>query len=152
MSLDGLPQQFDAFVERARTALSQQITSAQKIVAAAKAETATAQTSLSELQDQHMKAKAQLDTVLKHLDRGSTLVGLNTEIKEARKALDAVKAETAEATTALEALKKQRADASAKLAALTLEANRMIAIRTEGEAVMAGLRAKLAQVQIGQRP
>jgi chromosome segregation ATPase len=115
------------------------------------AERGQAQTAIAELQEQHKQAKAQLDAVLSDLDRGSNLVGINSEIKKARKELEQLKAETAEATAALEALKKQRADASAKLAALNLEANRMIAIRTEGEAVMAGIRAKLAQVQIGQR-
>ena len=61
-------------------------------------------------------------------------------------------AETAEAETALAALQKQRAEADVRLVALGLEANRMIAIRTEGEAVMAHLRAQLQQVSIGQRP
>jgi hypothetical protein len=42
--------------------------------------------------------------------------------------------------------------AFSRLIALNLEANRMIAIRTGGEAVMAGLRAQLAQVSLGQRP
>jgi len=49
-------------------------------------------------------------------------------------------------------LNKQRAEADTRLVALGLEANRMIAIRTEGEAVMAHLRAQLQQVSLGQRP
>ena len=63
----------------------------------------------------------------------------------------ALQGETAEAKKALAALQKQRAEADTKLVALNLEANRMIAIRTEGEAVMAKLRSQLAQVQIGRQ-
>ena len=151
-TLDELPEQCDAFVERVRAVFHQEIGKARATVKALNAEKAAAQTAIAELRDQHTQAQSQLDAVMKDLGRGTTRVGLDREIAAARKTLEALKAEIEEATTALEALKKQRADASAKLAALTLEANRMIAIRTEGEAVMAGLRAKLAQVQIGQRP
>ena len=38
MTLDKLPEQFDAFVERARAGLSQEITTAKNIIAAASAE------------------------------------------------------------------------------------------------------------------
>ena len=78
------------------------------------------------------------------------MAGLNREIVAASKKLKALQAETAEAETALAALNKQRAEADTRLAALGLEANRMIAIRTEGEAVMAHLRAQLQQVSIGR--
>jgi hypothetical protein len=88
---------------------------------------------------------------MKDLDRGSILAGINREITTARKTLEKLKVETTEAETALAALNKQRAEADTRLVALNLEANRMIAIRTEGEAVMAGLRAQLAQVQLGQQ-
>jgi chromosome segregation ATPase len=80
------------------------------------------------------------------------LASITREITAASKKLKALQAETAEATKALEALKKQRTEAEAKLVALGNEAQRMIAIRTEGEAVMAHLRAQLQQVSLGQRP
>jgi chromosome segregation ATPase len=151
MSLDGLPQQFEAFVDRARAALGQEITAAKNIVAAAKAEKGSAQAALSDLQGQLKQAQSQLDAVMKDLHRGSTLAGINREITEARKTLEKLKGETAEAEKALEARLKQCTEADSRLVALNLEANRMIAIRVEGEAVMADIKSKLAQVQIGQR-
>jgi chromosome segregation ATPase len=152
MTLDGLPGQFEVFVERARAALEGEIAGAKNIAAAAIAEKNAAQTALSELRDQHKQTQSQLDAVNNELGKASTLAGLNREIAAARKALEKLKAETAEAETALAALNKQRAEADTRLTALGLEANRMIAIRTEGEAVMAHLRAQLAQVSLGQRP
>jgi chromosome segregation ATPase len=150
MSLDGLPEQFEEFVERARAALGRDITVAKTAVAAANAEKAAAQTALRELQEQRESAKKQLDRVLADLNRGSSLVGLNHEIAGARKTLEALKVETAETTKALEVLNKQRMDGARQLVALNNEAQRMIAIRTEGEAVMADLRAKIQSVQIRQ--
>jgi len=44
------------------------------------------------------------------------------------------------------------ADGERRLVALGNEAQRMIAIRTEGEAAMADIKARLAQVQLGQQP
>jgi hypothetical protein len=76
---------------------------------------------------------------------------LTREIAAARKTLKALQAETAEAETALAALNKQRAETDTRLVALNLEANRMIAIRTEGEVVMAKLRSQLDSVQIGRQ-
>jgi predicted nucleic acid-binding Zn-ribbon protein len=152
MSLEGLPQQFEQFVDRARAALSQEITAAKNIAAAAIAEKNAAQTALSELRDQHKQTQSQLDAVNNELGKASTLAGLNREIAAAGKKLKALQAETAEAEKTLEALHKQRAEADGRLVALNLEANRMIAIRTEGEAVMAHLRAQLQQVSLGQQP
>ena len=152
MSLDGLPQQFEAFVDRARAALSGEITAAKTVVVAANAQKRSAENALADVETRCKQAKAQLDAVLSDLDRGSTLAGINSEIKKARTELKRVKSETEQATAALEKLAKERTEAEAKLVALGNEAQRMINIRTEGEAVMANLRAQLAQVQIGQRP
>jgi chromosome segregation ATPase len=151
MTLDGLPQQFEAFVERARTALSQEITAAKNIIAAATAEKGSAQAALSDLHNQCESAQKQLDAVNKELHQKLTLAAVNRDVAAARKALEKLQAETAEAETALAALQKQHSDAEAKLVALGNEAQRMIAIRTEGEAVMAHLRAQLQQVNIGAR-
>ena len=94
----------------------------------------------------------QLDALNDELAQRTTLAGLNRGIAAASKKLKALQAETAEAETALAALNKQRVEADSRLVALNLEANRMIAIRTEGEVVMAHLRAQLQQVSLGQRP
>jgi hypothetical protein len=69
MSIDELPGQFDVFVERARAALSQEITAAKKIVAAANAEKGSAQAALSDLQAQIKQAKTQLDEIHNELGR-----------------------------------------------------------------------------------
>jgi len=122
------------------------------IIAAANAEKSAAQNALSSLQAQCKSAQSQLDEINNELARASTLAGITREIAAAGKKLKALQVETAEAETALAALNKQRAEADSRLVALNLEANRMIAIRTEGEAVMAHLRAQLAQVSLGQRP
>jgi predicted nucleic acid-binding Zn-ribbon protein len=152
MSLDGLSQQFEQFVDRARTALGQEITAAKNTVAAANTEKTSAQTALAELREQHEQAQHQLDAVNNELGRALTLAGLNREIAAARKTLATLQAETAATEKALEALKRQRLDGERQLVALGNEAQRMIGIRTEGEAVMAKLRAQLQQVSIGQRP
>ena len=151
MSFHGLPAEFEQFVERARAALDREITTAKNIVAAAVAEKSSAQNALVELQGQLKQVQGQLDALNDELQRRTTLAGINREIAAAGKKLKALQAETAEAETALAALNKQRAEADTRLVALNLEANRMIAIRTEGEAVMAHLRAQLQQVSIGQR-
>jgi len=52
MSLHGLPAEFEQFVERARTALGQEITAAKNIIAAANAEKSAAQNAVIELRDQ----------------------------------------------------------------------------------------------------
>jgi chromosome segregation ATPase len=150
MSLDGLPQQFAEFVERASAALSREVTAAKNIAAAAKAETASAQAALSNLQAQTKSTQDQLAAVTNDLQRLSDLVGIGHNIVKARAELKRVEAESAKAAKTLEARLKQISEADSRLVGLNLEANRMIAIRTEGEAVMAKLRSQLAQVPLGR--
>jgi chromosome segregation ATPase len=133
MTLDALPQQFEAFVERARAALSQETTAAKNIVASANAETGLAQAALSDVQSKIKSARDQLDEIYSELGKASTLAGVTREITAANKKLEKLKAETAEATTALEALQKQRTEAEAKLVALGNEAQRQLGIRLEAE-------------------
>jgi hypothetical protein len=84
MTLHGLPAEFDAFVERARVALSQEITAAKKFVAAANAEKNAAQTALSNLEGQCKSAQSQLDEINNELGKASTLAGITREITAAR--------------------------------------------------------------------
>ena len=77
---------------------------------------------------------------------------LTREIAAARKNLKALQAETAEAEKTVATLNKQRTDAERRLVALGNEANRMLGIRAEAEAVYADIKSKLNQVQIGARP
>jgi chromosome segregation ATPase len=151
MRLDELPHQLEAFLDRARTALDQQIAAAKNLVTAAIAERDAAQAAVRELQEQRESAKKQLDRVLADLERGSSLAGLNHEIAAAKKTLATLRVEIERATAAKAAVEKQCTDAAGRLVSVTNEANRMIAIRTEGEAVMAALKAKIASVPLGQR-
>ena len=150
MTLDELSGQLEAFLERARTVLDLEIGQAKKIVAAANAEKSAAQNALADLEARCKSTQDQLDALNDELAQRTTLAGLNRGIAAASKKLKALQAETAEAEIALAALNKQRAEADVRLVALGLEANRMIAIRTEGEAVMAKLRSQLQQVQLGR--
>jgi len=74
MSLDGLPQQFEQFVDRARAALGGEITAAKNIIAAANAEKSAAQSAVATLQAQCKAAQSQLDEINNELQRASTPV------------------------------------------------------------------------------
>jgi hypothetical protein len=104
------------------------------------------------LQAQIKQAKTQLDEIHNELGRASTLAGITREIAAAGKKLKALQPETAEAEKALEARLKQCTEADSRLVALGNEANRMLGIRAEAEAVYADIKAKVNSVQIGARP
>jgi seryl-tRNA synthetase len=152
MGLDDLPHQFAAFVNSARTIFDREIEKSKKVVAALSAEKASAQSALAELQAQRKSAEKQLNAVHADLARSSELAGVGHDMEKARTELEKVKAETAKADKTLEARLKQITEADARLVVLGNEAQRLVAIRVEGEAVMANLRMKLQQVQIGVQP
>jgi len=133
-TLDELPEQCDAFVERVRAVFHQEIGKARATVKALNAEKAAAQTAIAELRDQHTQAQSQLDAVMKDLGRGTTRVGLDREIAAARKTLEALKAEIEEATTALEALNKQRSGAECQVVAAQNDMQSLRAERAEAAA------------------
>jgi hypothetical protein len=151
-TLDELPTQLESFLDRVRVALDQQIAGARKAVGNLNAEkTATAKV-LADLKHQHELAEKQLSTVRADLQQALTRVGLDREIAAARKVLAMLQADIEKATAAKAAVEKQVAAGEARVVALGNEANRMIALRSESEAVMADIKNKLAQVQLGQRP
>jgi hypothetical protein len=147
---DGLSGQFEAFVERARAALSQEIAAAKNVVAAASAEKSSAQSVLADLQARTKSAEDQLAAVLSDLQRGSNLAGLNREIATARKTVEKLNAEKAALEIEVAGLAKQRDDGQRELVTLGNQLSRVRQERAEHEGVMAGLRAQLAQVQIGR--
>ena len=140
-TLDELPEQCDAFVERVRAVFHQEIGKARATVKALNAEKAAAQTAIAELRDQHTQAQSQLDAVMKDLGRGTTRVGLDREIAAARKTLEALKAEIEEATTALEALNKQRSGAERQVVAAQNDMQSLRAERAEATAEIARITA-----------
>jgi chromosome segregation ATPase len=141
MTFDELPERFDAFVERVRVVVHQEIGRARATVKALNAEKAAAQTAIAELRDQHKQAQSQLDAVMKDLDRGTTRVGLERENAAARKALEALKVEMAEAEKALEALNKQRSGAERQVVAAQNDMQSLRAERAEATAEVARVKS-----------
>jgi chromosome segregation ATPase len=111
MRIDDLAPALKDFTERAEAILNWEVERAKKAAAAAKADVTAAQKALGELKDQHTAAKKQLDDVLSNLDKGTTLAGLDYEIKESRKVLEKLKADTAKTTADFEAVEKLRKNA-----------------------------------------
>jgi predicted nucleic acid-binding Zn-ribbon protein len=143
MNLDVLPQQLEAFVERARVALNHEITGAKEIVATATAEKERLMGALAELQGQLKQVQADLDRSREYLDRGQTLAGLDGEIAEDRKALDALKLEIATERKALEKAKKERGALQAQVIALRNEVADLSRERASNQDAMARLRQQL---------
>jgi chromosome segregation ATPase len=152
MNIDELTEQFQSVLARARAVLNREIGNARKLVDDLHGERAKAEAEIAQLGDQHKQAQAQLDATLANLQKASNLASLDSDIKKAKAELAALKSETEKASTVLAALGKQRTEADARLVALGNEAQRLIALRTESEAVMASIKTKLQQVQIGNRP
>src|SRR5262249_54206972 len=144
-------EQFEEFVERTRAALSREITAAKNIVAAANAEKSSAQNAFSDLQAQCKAAQERLELTTSEFDKVAALVGVGHDIKKDRAELARVKRETEQATKALEKAAKELTEREAQVNALRNEAQRLIAIRTEGEAVMNKIMMQLNSIQIGQR-
>jgi chromosome segregation ATPase len=145
MTIDDLPDQLEAFLERARAVLNREIEKARKGVTALNGEKAKIKAELGQLGDQRKQAQTQLDAVLADLNRASGLVGLNHEIAEARKTLDALNAQKAEATKIIEGLAKERTQADHELTAMWSEIQ---ALRTERSATVAEI-SKVKALEAG---
>jgi predicted nucleic acid-binding Zn-ribbon protein len=141
MTLDELPEQCDAWVERVRGVFHQEIGRARATVKALNSEKAAAQTAIAELRDQHKQAQSQLDAVNNELGQALTLAGLNREKAAAHKALEALKVEMAEAQKALEALNKQRSDAKRQVVAAQDDMQSLRAERAEATAEIARVKS-----------
>jgi chromosome segregation ATPase len=152
MNIDAIPDRLKELIDHARAALDQQIAKARKAVDDLNLEKTAAANALTELQDQHKKAKADLESVLADLHRASSLGSIRAEIKKAQKALAALNIEKEKASTALAALAKERTGLEARVDTLNNEVRRLLAIRSESQATMADIKMKLQQVQIGHRP
>jgi chromosome segregation ATPase len=139
--IDDLPDEFEAFLDRARTVFGREMEKARKSLAVLNAQAATAQTTLSDLQARRNSAQKQLDSLNAYLDRASTLAGLDQEIAGERKTLDALKAEIEKASAARATAEKQRTEAEAQLSALVTEARSYRAERADAEATMGNIRA-----------
>jgi chromosome segregation ATPase len=150
MTLDGLPQQLEEFLDRARAALGQEITAAKHAVTAANAEKTSAQNALANLRTECTVAQDQLATVTADLKRLSDLVGAHHEIATAKKAVQKLATEKSALEASIAALSKEQTQRQAKVNALGDEVRRLLAIQSESESVVADLRMRLRSVQIGQ--
>jgi chromosome segregation ATPase len=146
MNLDEIPERLEELFDRSRAALDAQITKARKAVDSLNAEKAATTKSLAELQDQHSKVKAELETTLANLDRASSLRGLDSEIKKSRKELEQLNAETAKETKALEALVKKRKETEVHVVALEERARAATAERCRAQDMLQEVKAKVAMV------
>jgi predicted nucleic acid-binding Zn-ribbon protein len=75
MSIDELPEQFEAFTERARAALDREIDKARATLQKIQGEIADASKALADLHHQRKLAESELATVKNDLQRASGLVG-----------------------------------------------------------------------------
>jgi len=143
MSIDDLPDQLEAVLDRARATLEQQISKTRKVVDALNAEKAIAAKALGELKEQCTKAKAELETTLADLDRASSLRGLNNEIKKSRKELEQLNAETAKETKALEALVKKRKEDEVRVLRLEDDARQATSERCAAQEMLGRIKTQL---------
>jgi chromosome segregation ATPase len=148
MRLAGLPAEFEAFVERARAALSREIEGAKALVTAAHAEKSAAQNALSTLQAQCKQAQEQLKLTTSEFDKVTASLGIGRDIVKLRAELKKVKVETERATAALEKVTKEQTAREARVRTLDAEAQRFLALRSESEAVMADIRSRINSVQL----
>jgi chromosome segregation ATPase len=148
MTIDELPDQLKEFCRAARAALDQQIAKAHKAADALNAEKSSAQNALSALQAECKSAQDQLKATTSEFDKVAASLGIGHDIAKLRAELKKVKVEIERATAAKATVEKQCNEADARLVTLTREAERQLAIRSESEAVMASLRAKILSVQL----
>jgi chromosome segregation ATPase len=151
MRIDDLPDQFEAFLDRARAVLSRENARAREAVKAANAETAKAKIELTQLQGQLAQAQSQLNTTLNDLRRAQGLAALDREIAEARKTNEGLKAKTKALELSNAAKGKQITEAEHRLTALQSEAQRCMAVRSETEAYVSNIKMQLNSVQIGRQ-
>jgi chromosome segregation ATPase len=143
MNLEELPEQFEAFVDRASAALSREVASAKKALAALNAEKSAVQSALSNLQSQIQGAQDQLTAVTRELQRSTVLHSLGGDIAGARKTLEGLKAETAKEAKALAKLTKERTERQAQVTALGNEVTDLVAVRANNQELMAKLKQQI---------
>jgi chromosome segregation ATPase len=148
MRIDDLPEQLQAFTDRARDCLDWEIRRARKAAEALNTERAAAQAALTELKDQHETAKGQLAAVLKDLNRASGLAGIDRDIADGRKALEKLKGDQAKAETALEAMQTKLKDTERELNEADGAMQRLRAERTEAVTAVDNIKQLLRGVDL----
>jgi chromosome segregation ATPase len=143
MILDELPDQLEAFLERARAVLDRDIAEVKTAAAAARAEQEAAAAALSQLQAQREQVQHQLDAVLANLHRAADLAGLDDAIAKDRSELENLKSKIVDATKVVEGLRKQRADAEHQLNAVVSELQALRTERAEAVTTIGSIKALL---------
>jgi chromosome segregation ATPase len=143
MNIDDAPDELEAFFDRVRAAHERETGKVQKAVAALNAEKVALTKSLTDLQAQCKSARDQLAATMSDLGRAAGLVGINTEIAEKRKTLDAVNAEIEQRTEVLAAATKERTEEEAKANAARDELSQQSAVRAFNQEQMAKMRHQL---------
>jgi chromosome segregation ATPase len=134
MQIDDLPDEFEAFVDRARTVFGREMEKARKALDELNAQAATAQTTLSEVQTQIEFARNQLNNLHAYSTRASTLARLDQKIAVDREATEKLTAEKTALETSIAALEKQRTKLEAEVAGLADDARMYRAERADAYA------------------
>jgi chromosome segregation ATPase len=148
MRIDDIREQFENFTERAEAVLRFEVEKARKAVAALNADKDTASTELVALKDQLASEQKQLDAVLSNLHRASGLAGLDHDITEARKTLEALKADIAGAETARAKAVKECSEAERELSEARDEMARLAQQGSQATAELSRVRALFDSVDL----
>jgi chromosome segregation ATPase len=134
MTSSDLPDEFEAFLDRARTVFGREMEKARKSLAALKADEATTRTTLSTVQTQLKQAQADLKATLGHQGKASDLVSLRYETAALRQDVEKLTAEKAALETSVADLAKQRGKLQAEVAGLDDDARMYRAERADAYA------------------
>jgi chromosome segregation ATPase len=138
---DELPDQIEALADRVRSVFGREMEKARKALAALKADEATTQRTLSEVQAQLKQAQANLKATNAHQGKASDLVSLRYETAEKQKTLDALNARIEKATTAAADVEKKLSDVERKLTEETEKLAQVRAERADAEGSIAHVKA-----------
>jgi chromosome segregation ATPase len=148
MNAERLIDELDGVLKHIQAEVHSDLTGTRKATEELRVERAAQATALAQIEDQHKHAAANLSMVMADVERLSVHVGVGSNIAKAKAELEKLRAEVEKADLRLAGLLKQQTEEETKLVALRNETQRLIAVRTEGEAVMANLRAQVRSLPI----
>jgi predicted nucleic acid-binding Zn-ribbon protein len=118
MKIDDLPDQFEAWLDCARTAFNREVSAGQKALDALNAEKSSAQKAVAEVRTQLKQAQADLNATLGHQAKASELVALSSKAAALRQEVEKLTAEKSALEASVADLANQRAKAEAEVAGL----------------------------------
>jgi chromosome segregation ATPase len=143
MNVEQLTDELDAVLQRVHAEVHRDIAGSQKAAEEQRAEELRAKAALTQIEDQHKQAQANLAMVKADVDRFSTLAGAGYDIAKAKADLQTLRGEKAALEISIAALAKQQTEEEHKLLALTNEISRLMGLRSEHEIAIGEVRKKL---------